>query len=301
MDGYCGTTSGYTDLPDEIDEFCAFIDNNAWVAFTASSADVDISISYSNCTINNGIQAAILETTDCTTFTLVSNCWNPVPGTTNSGNLVASGLTVGEVYYVMVDGWAGGQCDYTLGIVNGVETVSVSVDDDEICQGESTQLHANVIGSGAYTYNWSPAGSLDDPTSAHPIATPTTPTDYTVTITGITDNIHTVSVTVFPSAPTQPVITGSSSVCENSTGTLYTATSTNASTYNWTASGGATISSGNGTDSLYVDWGTSGGTICVEAINNCGLSPQECLIISTTNQPNISATDPGSRLCANTF
>jgi gliding motility-associated-like protein len=290
LDGYCGNTGGYTDIPDEIPGFCAFIDNNAWLAFVASETTVDISIVSSNCTFGNGIQVAILETSDCTNFNVVSNCWNP--GAPASGNLIATGLTVGETYYILVDGWASDICDYTLGIVSGVETVSVTVDDDEICQGQSTQLHANVIGSGAYTYSWSPAAGLDDPSSADPIATPVVTTNYTVTITGIADSIHTVSVTVYPSAPTTPTITGSPSVCENSTGTVYTASATNASTFAWTVSGGATISGGNGADSLLVDWGMSGGTICVSAENNCGISAQECLVVSANSQPDISTTDP---------
>ena len=295
LDGYCGSTGGYTDEPDEIPNFCAFIDNNAWLAFVASDTDVNISIVSSGCSGGDGIQVAILGTTDCTNFDVLSNCWNP--GAEASGNLIAGGLIVGETYYIMVDGWAGDECDYTLGIVSGVQTVTVSVDDDQICEGESTQLHADVVGLGPYTYTWAPAASLDDPTSPNPIATPTVSTTYTVTITGITDNIHTASVTVYPNAPDQPVVIGPSSICQNATGVVYTTSITNTSDYNWVATGSATITGGNGTDSVFVDWGTSGGSICLTAENNCGFSPQECVIVTTTTQPDITATDP-SAACA---
>jgi gliding motility-associated-like protein len=299
LDGYCGNTGGYTDIPDEIPGFCAFVDNNAWLSFIASETTVDISIVSSNCTFGNGIQVAILETSDCTNFNVVSNCWNP--GAPASGNLIANGLTIGETYYILVDGWASDACDYTLGIVSGIETVSVSVDDDEICQGESTQLHADVIGAGVYTYNWSPAASLNDPSSANPIATPSVSTDYTVTITGVVDDVHTVSVTVYPSAPLQPTVIGSTSICENAIGTVYTSSITNTSNYIWTVTGSATIAGGNGMDTILVDWGVSGGSVCLVAENNCGLSPQECITVITTSQPIITATDPAHGCAPNPF
>ncbi|MEQ1798761.1 MAG: PKD domain-containing protein [Lacibacter sp.] len=47
---------------------------------------------------------------------------------------------------------------------------------DTICIGQSTVLHV----SGAENYRWSPAGSLNDSTSANPVATPTVTTTYTV-------------------------------------------------------------------------------------------------------------------------
>lgn len=299
MDGYCGNTGNYTDEPNELTNFCAFIDNNAWLAFVASETSVDISIASSNCTFGNGIQVAILETSDCTNFSVVSNCWNP--GTEASGNLVATGLTVGETYYIMVDGWAGDICDYTLGIVSGVQTVSVDVSDTEICQGESTQLSVDVIGPGPYTYSWSPAASLDDPTSATPLATPGTSTDYTVTITGVNDNIHTASVTVYPNAPVQPVIIGPSSVCENTSGIVYTSSIANTSNYNWSVSGSAIVTGGNGADTILVDWGTAGGSVCLIAENNCGVSPQECIVVSATGQPNISVSDPPAACAPDPF
>ena len=48
----------------------------------------------------------------------------------------------------------------------------------------------------AYTYLWSPAGDLDDPTSATPIATPLTTTTYTVTVTDACGNMGTATQTV---------------------------------------------------------------------------------------------------------
>ncbi|MGZ6414221.1 MAG: beta strand repeat-containing protein, partial [Bacteroidia bacterium] len=69
------------------------------------------------------------------------------------------------------------------------------------------------------------------------------------------------------------VITGSSTVCAHSTGNLYSiAAVTGATSYLWTAPAGAVIT-GQGTNSISVDFATSAGAITVKAINACGNSP----------------------------
>lgn len=63
-----------------------------------------------------------------------------------------------------------------IGVVDG-PAITVS-SDVTITAGSSTTLSA----SGGVTYSWSPATGLDDATSANPIASPTTTTTYTVTV-----------------------------------------------------------------------------------------------------------------------
>lgn len=50
--------------------------------------------------------------------------------------------------------------------------------DDTLCPSHSTTL----TGSGGLSFSWSPPTGLDDPTSATPLATPTTTTTYTLTV-----------------------------------------------------------------------------------------------------------------------
>lgn len=52
-----------------------------------------------------------------------------------------------------------------------------------ICQGSSITLGGDSVGSpGPLTYQWTPTTGLDDPTSAHPVATPSATTTYTLTV-----------------------------------------------------------------------------------------------------------------------
>ncbi len=76
----------------------------------------------------------------------------------------------------------------------GTEAASVTVEVNlqafasanptSITAGEQSQLSAFVAGgSPPYTFNWSPADSLDDPTVQNPFAQPLTTTNYTLTVT----------------------------------------------------------------------------------------------------------------------
>lgn len=53
-----------------------------------------------------------------------------------------------------------------------------------VCPGSSTQLYAFATGgSGNYTYSWTPATGLNDPTVFNPVANPLEPTTYHVVVT----------------------------------------------------------------------------------------------------------------------
>ena len=66
-------------------------------------------------------------------------------------------------------------------------SASASADDTELCQGESTTLHALPTGgSGNYSYSWTPANSLNNANIQHPVATP--PVGTTTYTCHITDN-----------------------------------------------------------------------------------------------------------------
>lgn len=112
------TSSTYTsDTPANLNAvFCGSVENNSWYGFTASATTETFSFSaVSGCV--SGIQAEVYSvTTDangcCTNFTSVSNCWNP--GTATSGSVTATGLTIGNNYVLMVDGFGGDVCDFAV-------------------------------------------------------------------------------------------------------------------------------------------------------------------------------------------
>ena len=96
----------------------------------------------------------------------------------------------------------------TCTVYVGNMTATASADDTELCEGESTTLHAlPVNGSGSYSYSWTPANTLDDPTSQHPVATPPLgSTTYTCHVSdddwGNTQDVS-VTIVVHPNKETQ--------------------------------------------------------------------------------------------------
>jgi len=117
--GWSSSTAGTytTDTPANFASvFCGSTDNNSWYQFTASATtEVFNFTSITGCT--DGIQAQVYNVTRngsgcCTNFTSVSNCWNP--WNTSPGTVTATGLTIGQTYILMVDGWAGANCNFTV-------------------------------------------------------------------------------------------------------------------------------------------------------------------------------------------
>lgn len=89
-------------------------------------------------------------------------------------------------------------------IVTDVPTrLEVAVDPPQINAGENTTLSANLtLGSGNYSYDWTPAAGLTDASSDQPQASPTEETTYTVVATDLETGcvyIDSVTVLVFDS------------------------------------------------------------------------------------------------------
>ena len=82
-------------------------------------------------------------------------------------------------------------------------------------------------------------------------------------------------------------ITGNLNVPSNATGISYSISAVpGATSYNWTVPAGAVIASGQGTTSIMVDFGTSGGNISVRSENSCGNSTYTDLNITTISISN---------------
>lgn len=91
----------------------------------------------------------------------------------------------------------------TCTVYVGSMSASATADDTELCEGESTTLHAFPTGgSGNYSFSWTPANSLNNANLQHPVATP--PLGTTTYTCHITDNSWgssrdvSVSITVHP-------------------------------------------------------------------------------------------------------
>jgi len=116
LDCYFGATT-----PDPPVSFppswCTTIENNHWFAFVADATSASFTFNTYGCAVGGAIQVAAFSTNDCVSFQFVSPCIGNIPSG-GSATLVASPLTPGQTYYIMVDGSAGAQCDYSINGIN---------------------------------------------------------------------------------------------------------------------------------------------------------------------------------------
>jgi len=140
-------------------------------AFSISSTGptVIMNVTKNNC----GSQTSAGAITLTTTGTILAYSWSN--GATTPS---LSGLSSGT-YSVTVTDASGCTAETSAGIALFSDPIPVAGTDATISQGQSILLTA----SGGITYQWSPAGSLNNASSSNPLATPLQTTQYTVTVT----------------------------------------------------------------------------------------------------------------------
>ena len=132
-------------------------------------------------------------------------------------------LQATQTYTVTVTNPQGG-CSSTAQVTVSMEgsnmTAMASADQYELCEGESTTLHAQASGgTGNYTYSWSPALTLNNANIQDPVATPPVgETTYTCVVSdGITSQNVSVTVMVHPNEVEDVEHT----ICENDVYNFY--------------------------------------------------------------------------------
>lgn len=130
---------------------------------------------------------------------------------------------------------------------------------DSVCEFSGGHGYSTAAKSG-HTYNWTVNGGTITSGSGTDSITVKWRGSGSGTVKVKTTNASgcdtTVSQNIHIDPKPAPAITGKDTLCTNAT-TAYTTGGTTGSSYNWTISGG-TILSGKGTDSITVNWGTSG-------------------------------------------
>lgn len=108
--------------------------------------------------------------------------WSPATGlsATNVANPFANPTTT--TTYTLIAANPGGCFDTTDVTITVIPSPTATAGPDtSICPGDNVQL----TGTGGGSYSWSPATGLNNPNIANPIASPTTNTTYTLTVTAL--------------------------------------------------------------------------------------------------------------------
>lgn len=183
--------------------------------------------------------------------------------------------------------------------VNPLPPVQITAANDTICDGDTLTL----IATGATNYTWSILGGTTIGTGSSIQVNPTTSTTYVVVGTDLNScsNSDTITVTVNP-APTISGIYGTSSVCPGVTSVQYWVINPNpTSTYIWTVTNG-TITGGQNTDTITVDWSVTSGSGMVSVIeitdHGCASDPINFPITINVLLTPVAPTGP-TVFCAN--
>jgi gliding motility-associated-like protein len=103
--------------------------------------------------------------------------------------------------------------------------------------------------------------------------------------------------------PSLGTTTGTSTLCQGTSSVLYTvAIDSNIQTYNWQVPTGATIVSGQGSNSITVDYSANAvsGTVSVNGINGCGTGLPSTLGITVNQRPTTASITGPQTVCAGT-
>jgi len=166
--------------------------------------------------------------------------------------------------------------------VNPLPSVSASVQNDSLCLGNTTTLHA----SGTQTYQWSPANGLSCTNCADPLASPLSTTVYTVTGSDANgcSNTDSVKVIVLP----LPVVSAGTdvSICAGSSTNL---SASGAISYLWSPA--SALSCTNCANPLATPAVSTVFTVSGTDIYGCVNSDQVNVTVNPLPVINISAND----------
>ncbi|MEZ4950041.1 MAG: hypothetical protein R2784_11730 [Saprospiraceae bacterium] len=151
---FSSTTVNYDACCLPVPGFCSFIENNQWVNFLATDTVAEINVYGFNCLYQEGIEAVVTDQD----LNIVSNCFISSPGDF-SEDLIATGLTPGKRYYVMVDGVNGDACEFTLNFNSGVwvgrpDSARQVIGPVDVCPTGIVTYSVDSV-PGATNYHWS--------------------------------------------------------------------------------------------------------------------------------------------------
>jgi hypothetical protein len=163
FNGFNGSTAGF---PSGIaPEFCGTVENAQWLGFIAGGTQATFTITPSNCADGNGVQVALY--TDCTLPPVACD-----KGEKDGGMLpvsISTPLSPGGNYFLLIDGYAGDQCDFSVSVSPANAVYEPPLGDiqsvngpTKLCPGAQFPFSVPpVFGAGGYIWT-GPPGTLFD-------------------------------------------------------------------------------------------------------------------------------------------
>jgi hypothetical protein len=247
-------------------------------------------------TLVGGIQG-----TNATAEWFTDTCGGTAVGT---GNSITVSPTTTTTYYVRYNG----NCNITdcASITVNVDPLPVAAgsfttSSATVCEGQTNVVYTIPAIDNATNYIWTVPTGFDivGVLNTNSITVNITSSAVSGDITVYGNNAcgdgdsSSVSVTVNPLPIAAGTITGSATVCQGQNGVVYSVpTIDHATTYYWTVPTGASIVSGNGTDTITINFlgNAISGNITVQGQNGCGTGAISANYPITVNIPSVAPT-----------
>ncbi|MFN0016109.1 MAG: hypothetical protein ACKVU2_16320 [Saprospiraceae bacterium] len=163
FNGMMGTTAPYTPQTPP-GGFCSGIQNEQWLGFIAGSTAATFTVTPANCQNGNGLQIALYSS--CDGPPIDCNGGQQGGGTTPM-SITVTNMVPGVNYYLLIDGYGGDICDFTVTVVPPIAVQGPNVGATGAIQGPTTVCPGATVtysipatsGAGAYIWN-GPPGSL---------------------------------------------------------------------------------------------------------------------------------------------
>lgn len=207
------------------------INNPVWYSFIATQENVTVNITPSACG-GGGIQAGLYEGCDFNAEVIGVQCACTLGGVPFNG----TGLEVGTIYYVFVDGCAGDVCDYVIEINQPPVppiTPPFIFGPQEACPGAEFE-YCTPLQAGVQFYDWEVTGGIltgisDDGNCITVLWPDTNGGTISVTVDGRCDDPETFTLNVISEVP-EPGF-DEDRVCQNLLPYIWTATFPNGGVY----------------------------------------------------------------------
>lgn len=163
FNGYAGSTAGFPS--GIVPNFCGTVENAQWIGFIAGAGSATFTIIPSDCAYGDGLQVALYK--DCMGEPLACE-----KGEMDGGNLpisITAGLAPGHNYFLMIDGFAGDQCEFTVHVTPDdavyepvLGQVGQLTGPTQMCPGATMPFSVPpVFGAGAYIWSGPPGAMID--------------------------------------------------------------------------------------------------------------------------------------------
>ncbi|MCB0639033.1 MAG: hypothetical protein KDC54_20530, partial [Lewinella sp.] len=172
--------------------------NIRWLGFVAETTDLELEVTVFDCTglfdddndgLSDGLQVGIYSTTDCVNFTEVADCVFQLEETMTATFTNNQPLIPGSVYFIVVDGFNGDVCSFTVNVTQGsamapevAQVVPVINAPTETCPGGEIDISVGLV-DGAGIYEWTLNGNVIATDFESTLQMPTTGGEYELCVT----------------------------------------------------------------------------------------------------------------------